>query len=325
MVADLGLENDVSTGHLRLLVRVARMYHEQGIRQPAIAAELNISQPRVSRLLREAVKRGIVRTVVVLPKSVHTELEERLRHRYGLRDVVVVDTQESTQNVLPALAAAAVDYFDATFAGGDVIGISSWSETLLATVERMQPKTSQVADRVMQLVGGVGSPEAQVHATRLVSRLADLTRARPIFVPSPGVVGNASIRDALLQDSAIRGVMSQWNDLTVVLVGIGSLEPSPLLLSSGNAVSQADQEELRALGAVGDVCLHFFDAEGRQVDSGFDQRVVGIDVDAFRSVGRRVGVAGGLRKVSAIKAAVKGGWINILITDLQVAQQLDAD
>ncbi|MFC4016225.1 sugar-binding transcriptional regulator [Nonomuraea purpurea] len=325
MVADLGLENDVSTGHLRLLVRVARMYHEQGIRQPAIAAELNISQPRVSRLLREAVKRGIVRTVVVLPKSVHTELEERLRHRYGLRDVVVVDTQESTQNVLPALASAAVDYFDATFAGGDVIGISSWSETLLATVERMQPKTSQVADRVMQLVGGVGSPEAQVHATRLVSRLADLTRARPIFVPSPGVVGNASIRDALLQDSAIRGVMSQWNDLTVVLVGIGSLEPSPLLLSSGNAVSQADQEELRALGAVGDVCLHFFDAAGRLVDSGFDQRVVGIDVDAFRSVRRRVGVAGGLRKVSAIKAAVKGGWINILITDLQVAQQLDAD
>ncbi|SEG92134.1 DNA-binding transcriptional regulator LsrR, DeoR family [Nonomuraea solani] len=321
-MAGLGLESDVSTGHLRLLVRVARMYHEQGIRQPAIAAELNISQPRVSRLLREAVRRGIVRTVVVLPKSVHTELEDRLRQRYGLRDVVVVDIPESTHDVLPALASAAADYFDATFAGGDVVGISSWSETLLATVERMQPKTSQVADRVIQLVGGVGSPEAQVHATRLVGRLADLTRARPIFVPSPGVVGNATIRDALLQDSAIRDVMAQWNDLTVVLIGIGSLEPSPLLLSSGNAVGQADQEELRALGAVGDVCLHFFDTAGRLIDSGFGQRVVGIDADTFRAVGRRVGVAGGLRKLSAIRAAVEGGWVNILITDLKVAQRL---
>ncbi|MEV0388470.1 sugar-binding transcriptional regulator [Nonomuraea sp. NPDC050643] len=319
----MGLESEVSTGHLRFLVRVARMYHEQGIRQPAIAAELNISQPRVSRLLREAVRRGIVRTVVVLPTSVHTELEDRLRHRYGLRDVVVVDTPESTLDVLPALASAAVDYFDATFAGGDVIGISSWSETLLATVERMPQKNAQVADRVIQLVGGVGSPDAQVHATRLVGRLADLTRARPIFVPSPGVVGNALIRDALLQDSAIRDVMAQWRDLTVVLVGIGSLEPSPLLLSSGNAVGQADQEELRALGAVGDVCLHFFDASGRPVDSGFGQRVVGIEADAFRAVGRRVGVAGGMRKLSAIRAAVEGGWINILITDLQVAQHLD--
>ncbi|MFD0658994.1 sugar-binding domain-containing protein [Thermocatellispora tengchongensis] len=69
----------------------------------------------------------------------------------------------------------------------------------------------------------------------------------------------------------------------------------PLLLRSGNAVSDADQAELRALGAVGDVCLHFFDAEGAPVDSAFDHRVVGIDVHTFRAVERRVAVAGGAR------------------------------
>ncbi|GAA5055299.1 DNA-binding transcriptional regulator LsrR (DeoR family) [Thermocatellispora tengchongensis] len=315
----------VPTDHLRLLARVARMYHEQGMRQPEIAATLSISQPRVSRLLKEAIALGIVRTVVVLPEGVHTELEEELQRRYGLRDAVVVDTAGATDDVIPALGAAAASYFNTTFKGGDVIGISSWSETLLAAVERMQPKSTQVADRVMQVVGGVGSPDAQVHATRLLGRLADVTRARPIFVPSAGVVGTATIRDALLQDSAVKEVMAQWRDLTVVLVGIGSLEPSPLLLRSGNAVSDADQAELRALGAVGDVCLHFFDAEGAPVDSAFDHRVVGIDVHTFRAVERRVAVAGGARKYSAIKAALKGAWINVLITDLDTATRLTTE
>ncbi|MEV1173523.1 sugar-binding transcriptional regulator [Nonomuraea sp. NPDC049784] len=313
---------DTTKDHLRLLARVARMYHEQEMRQPEIAAALNISQPRVSRLLKEAVTRGMVRTVVTLPEGVHTELEEELQRRYGLRDAVVVDVEDFQDDVIPPLASAAASYLGVTFTGGDVIGISSWSETLLATVERMPQKNSQVADRVIQLVGGVGSPEAQVHATRLVARLANLTYARPVFVPLPGVVATTTIRDALLQDPGVIDVQSQWNDLTVVLVGIGSLEPSPLLLSSGNAVSRADQEELRALGAVGDVCLHFFDAAGKPVDSGFDQRVIGIDAPTFRSVGRRVGVAGGMRKLSAIKAAIEGGWINILITDLRVARLL---
>lgn len=325
MVPSLGRGRGVSTEHLRLLARVARMYHEQSMRQPEIAAALSISQPRVSRLLKEAVTRGIVRTVVVLPDGVHTELEEELQRRYGLRDVVVVDIEDAREDAIPSLASAAAAYFDATFTGGDVIGISSWSETLLATVERMQPKNTQVADRVMQLVGGVGSPEAQVHATRLIGRLADITRARPVFVPSPGVVGTAAIRDALLEDPGVVDVMAQWRELTLVLVGIGSLEPSPLLLSSGNAVKQADQEELRSLGAVGDVCLHFFDAKGSAVDSAFDRRVVGIDVGAFRAVERRVAVAGGLRKYSAIKAALDGGWVNVLITDLHVAERLRAE
>ncbi|MEV0620100.1 sugar-binding transcriptional regulator [Nonomuraea sp. NPDC050404] len=325
MVQDPAGRRDTTKDHLRLLARVARMYHEQELRQPEIAAVLNISQPRVSRLLKEAVTRGMVRTVVTLPEGVHTELEEALQRRYNLRDVVVVDVEQFTDDVIPSLASAAAGYLGVTFTGGDVVGISSWSETLLATVERMPQKNAQVADRVMQLVGGVGSPEAQVHATRLVARLANLTNSRPIFVPLPGVVASTAIRDALLQEPTVIDVRNQWNDLTVVLVGIGSLDPSPLLLSSGNAVSQADQEELRALGAVGDVCLHFFDAAGKPIDSGFDQRVIGIDAPTFRAVPRRVGVAGGLRKAPAIKAAVEGGWVNILITDLHVARRLNAD
>ena len=79
---------------------------------------------------------------------------------------------------------------------------------------------------------------------------------------------------------------------------------------------------LRGLGAVGDICLRFFDADGRHVDSDLDGRVIGIEPDVLLAVPRRIGVAGGQRKHSAIRAAVLGGWVNVLVTDVETADAL---
>ncbi|MEV4799340.1 sugar-binding transcriptional regulator [Nonomuraea sp. NPDC049421] len=314
MVRDSDGVGDVSKDHLRLLARVARMYHEQGIRQPEIAAALHLSQPRVSRLLKEAVTRGLVRTVVTLPEGVHTELEEELQRRYALRDAVVVDVEDYQDDVVPSLATAAAAYLDVTFTGGDVIGLAAWSQTLQAVVQRLPQKNVQVADRVIQLVGGLGSAGDQVRATRLIARLADLTNAHPVFVPLPGLVATPATREALLQDPDLAEVQAQWREVTVALVGIGEPASAP--------VREADRDELRAVGGVGEVCLHFFDATGKPVASDLDRRVIGVDTASFGAVGRRVAVAGGLRKLPAIRAALEGGWVNILVTDLRVARRL---
>jgi DNA-binding transcriptional regulator LsrR (DeoR family) len=116
--------------------------------------------------------------------------------------------------------------------------------------------------------------------------------------------------------------MDLWPRLTMVLVGIGSLEPSPLLRESGNALPDADQDLLRALGAVGDICLRFFDADGRALRSAVDDRVIGISAEGLRDVPRRIAAAGGARKHAAILAALRGGWVNVLITDVDEAQRL---
>ncbi len=310
---------------LRLLTKVARLYHEKGVRQPEIANQLNLSQARVSRLLKEAAERGIIRTVVVPPPGVHADIEEHLAEKFALRDVVVVDVEGDGFYVTSALGSGAAAYLDSTLIGRDVIGVSSWSSTLLAAVEVMRPKRTQVADRVVQLMGGVGSPEVQVQATRLTGRLAEVTGASPVFVPSPGLVGSTDLQQALMADPGVQAVQEQWSHVTVSLVGIGTLEPSPLLRRSGNSLSENEQDELRRSGAVGDVCLRYFDSHGASVESSFDQRVIGIGREGLMRVPRRVGVAGGTEKTQAIRAAVQGGWINILITDLGVAKALAAD
>ncbi len=310
---------------MRLMAKVARLYHERGLRQAEIAAELHISQPRVSRLLKRAAEVGIVRTTVNLPAGVHTDLEEALEQRFGLAEAVVADAGGSEDFVLSALGSAAAVYLETTLTGGDTVGISSWSETLLAAVQAMRPVRAPVVDTVVQVVGGVGEPRVQMEATRLIGLFAAGTGASPVFMPAPGLLGTATARDSLVADPTVSAVMGIWAHLTMVLVGIGSLEPSPLLRASGNALADPDQDLLREVGAVGDVCLRFFDEYGKPVHSAVDDRIIGIGADQLRRIPRRVGVAGGARKHSAIRAALLGGWINVLVTDADEAHRLIDD
>ncbi len=311
-----------SDSQVRLMTKVAHLYYDRGIRQAVIAETLHLSQARVSRLLKRAGETGIVRTAVVVAAGVHTDLEEALEQRYALREAVVVDADGDEEDVLAALGSVGAGYLEATLTGGERLGISSWSATLLAAADRMRPFRVPGADSVMQLVGGVGVAAVQAKANRLLDNLAQLIGASPTFVPAPGLVGSADVRAGLLQDPAMETIGAEWQLLTMALVGIGSLQPSQLLLDSGNAGGPAEQQMLRAAGAVGDVCNRFFDAAGVLVPSELDRRVVGIDPAGYRAIPYRVGIAGGSRKHAAIRAALLGDWVNVLITDVGTATAL---
>ncbi|MFC8181736.1 sugar-binding transcriptional regulator [Rhodococcus sp. NPDC057297] len=310
----------------RLMVKIARMYHERGLKQAEIAHELHITQARVSRLLRRAVQSGVVSTVVVSPPGVHTELEEKLENRFGLAEAVVVDTMSSDErDVAQNLGAAAAGYLESTLLGNEVVGISSWSANLLATATFMRSASNPVVTDVVQLVGGVGDPRVQVEANRLLTTFAHATGATPIFLPAPGLLGSAAAQRSLMSDPAVENVSKRWSELTTALVGIGALEPSPLLASSGNGIAVEDQKTLRALGAVGDICLRFFDKDGVLVAPEMDERVIGIRPDQLLAVPRRIAVAGGTRKLGALRGVLLGGWVTVLITDLAAAQELCND
>ena len=134
-----GMTRAPTDGQLRLITKVARMYHERGVRQVDIAETLHLSQARVSRLLKRAAELGIVRTVVAVAPGVHTEVEEALEEAYGLAEAVVVDVEGTDEEIIAGLGSAGATYLETTLTGGERIGISSWSQTLLAVVDRMRP------------------------------------------------------------------------------------------------------------------------------------------------------------------------------------------
>lgn len=313
----------LTPGQLGLVVKAARMYHEQGLSQAEIAEHLDVSQSRVSRWLTEAVRAGIVRTIVVPPPGTESDLEEAVAAKYGLKAVVIADVGSPDEAaIIRGVGAAAADYLDATLTGSNRVGLSSWSATLLATVDSMAPKNTKTAESVVQVIGGVGNPAVQVRATHLADRLARVTKAVPRYLPAPGIVSSRGGRDALLEDPFVGQIAAEWSQLDTLLVGIGSIEPSPLLRESGNSLSDADLSALAAHGAVGDVCLRFFDRHGALVESDLNDRVLGISPEQLRAVDRRIGVAGGQRKHAAIRAALEGDWINVLITDKETALNL---
>jgi DNA-binding transcriptional regulator LsrR (DeoR family) len=309
------------------MVKVARLYHEHGVRQPEIARRLHVSQPRVSRLLKQAEADGIVRTTVVVPEGVQTALEEQLEARFELREAMVVEVLDDTEaGITRDLGTATARYLEASLTGGDVVGISSWSSTLLAAVDamrRLPPKAG--AQRALQLFGGVGNPAAEAHAARLTQRFADLTGARPTFLLAPGIATSVDAREALTSDQFVREALDGLAEVTLALVGIGALEPSSLLQSSGNIFPERELSALGKRGAVGDICLRFFDADGNRVDSDVDRRVIGVSLEQLRNVDRCVGIAGGERKFKAIRGALRGKWVNVLITDRTTAEQLLAE
>ncbi len=114
--------------------------------------------------------------------------------------------------------------------------------------------------RVVQVLGGLGNPSAEAHANHLVTRLARLVNGEPCFLPAPGVVGAASSVNVLLKDPYVKQTTSLFSKLTIALVGIGSIEPSSLVASSGNVFSAQELQEIRSRGAVGDICLRFYDS-----------------------------------------------------------------
>ncbi|MGC5172779.1 sugar-binding transcriptional regulator [Microbacterium sp. DT81.1] len=311
-------------GHVRLLTKVARMYHERGVRQADIAAALSISQAKVSRLLKRAEALGIVRTTVTVAPGVYSELEETLEAKYGIAEAVVVDVdpEADERELLAAIGAGAAAYLEATLSGTDRIGVSSWSQTVLAMVDRMRPFTARGAVEVVQLLGGVGAPEAQSHSNRILGELARMLGAEPVYVQAPGIVAGSAIRDSLLADPSMQEVTRHWRELSMAIMGIGSIEPSNVLAESGNAFSPAERAAMIEAGAVGDICHRIYSADGSLVRGEFDDRIIAIPVEDLLRIPRRVGIAGGEHKLEAIHGALSGGWVTALVTDLGTAEQL---
>jgi len=306
------------------MTRVARLYYQQDMRQSRIADRLHLSQATVSRLLRRAEREGIVRITVSVPMGVYAELEDALISQYGLQNAVVADcvNHDDEGEILRNIGAAAAYYLESTVEQGECIGISSWSATLLAMVDAMHPLPRPIGAQVVQILGGVGNPAAEAHANHLITRLAALLRGEAEFLPALGVVGSADAVQVLLKEPFVRETMALFDHVSMALVGIGSLEPSKLLASSGNVFSNEELEMLRSRGAVGDICVRFFDTKGKPVLTPLDDRVISMSLEQLKRVKRSVGVAGGKRKHEAIRGALLGGLINVLITDRFTAEVL---
>ena len=321
----MGRGDTADVDQLRLVTKVARLYHVRGLRQVAIADRLYLSQPRVSRLLAQAEDLGIVRNLVAVPAELNHDLEEGLRHAYGLADAHVIDAVAGNDEELAVdLGIVAAPYLAAAFAAPDVrtIGFMPWSRTLRHAVEVMRPMRP-VAGRIVEMLGDLGAPTLQQDVAHLTQWLAKLAGADPAFLRVPGVVASPAIREALLLgDPHARETMRLLDTLDLALLSVGPCEVVPPLRAGDNYFTDEQFDLARRAGAVGQICLRFLGADGTAVPTPLDDLVVGVTVEQLRRVPNRWAVAGGKAKYAVLQAALVGRWIDCLITDRATAAHL---
>ena len=314
------------TDYDRLLVKVARMYYEQDLTQSEISQRLRLSRQKVQRLLGEARDLGIVQISIRPIMGLFDELERGIEARYGLREVVVVETSTygDQETVTNQVGQGAADYLRRIVQPHDRIVIS-WGSTLLGMVNALDAASGRAGltgVSVIQGLGGLGDPTHEAHAADLTRRLARILGGQAILLPAPGVAGTPSAAQALREDPFVRHALGEAARANLAFMSIGAPRRDSLLVQGGSIVTWPELEAVCRQGAVGDINLRLFDSSGRLVPSELDERVIGLTLEEVEAIDTVVGVAGGAAKTRAVHAALTGNLVDVLITDDVTAQGL---
>ena len=313
----------IAESKTHLMVKVAKQYFERGMTQQEIATSLRISRSTVSRLLSRARDEGIVQIAIDVPPGIYPELEKSLEQYYDLVEVIVIETHnyDSPASAALELGQAAAGYLERTVQKNDIIGFA-WGETMKNMVNAMQPQKIPNI-KVFQMNGGLTPQMTDIHGTSLTHNLATRLGGDAYMLQAPGVVDNPQTQQTFMADTNVHQVFDLANDATMAFFGIGTIAEDTLWGRAG-LLTEEVTAELETLGAVGDIMSRYYDENGNRVNSSLCQRVVGIPIEQLLGINRRIGVAGGSEKFKAILGALRGGYINVLITDHITAQKLES-
>lgn len=309
--------NNLNEATRALYTRVAFYYYERGMTQEQIAKSLQMSRQRVNRILGECRDLGIVEIRIHQGDANYLALETMLEEKYALKAVRVAPGV-TPENIYTELGLHAGRYLTEVLRDGDVIGFSR-GKSLSAMVTQM-PAIAQKNLTAVQLMGGWNDREKNVSGDDIVHRFTERVPARMVILYAPVVVQDRGLHDTITREPYFLDAYKVIQDCTVAVLGIGQVGVSHLLpMMQGGKMSDFLPED-----AVGEVCARFFDVQGRPVETEYDGRIVAVEREDLMRVPLRVGIAGDLSKLPAILGAVRGGYVNALVTDAETAMALNA-
>ena len=208
-----------SISELRLLTKVSSMYYDDGLKQEEIVDRLHLSKSKVSRLLQRARDEGIVKTYVISPPGIFSEIESRLESKYRINEVIITDVREPNRSDVLSrdLGIAAAGYFSRVIEENDVVGIA-WGYTINGMVGALEPR-SYPNVKIVQLTGGIGKPESENYATELCHKMARTLSCKLALLPAPGVVKDRQMREVFMADNQIQQVFNLFSKISLAFVG----------------------------------------------------------------------------------------------------------
>ncbi|GGD85774.1 sugar-binding transcriptional regulator [Paenibacillus nasutitermitis] len=313
--------SEMNHERFRLLVKICRLYYEDGLNQQEIAKRLGISRPHVSRMLTAAKNEGIVRISINNPFSTEQELERTLIETFGIHDALIVDSPEARGDKLyEQLGRTSAALLESVLKDGDIVGVMA-GRTVASVADEIY--FAREGLQFVPLVGGWGSAGAAWHASSNTMTFASKLKAKYWLMHAPAVVASEATGALLRQEPEIGKVLDLAQRSRVAIVSIGEAGEQATMVTSGS-FSAEDMAQLRAQGAAANLCGSFLDGDGQEMVYPGSGRFIGLSAGELRGIPNVIAVAGGLSKVEAITAVLRGRWIDILVTDAATAKAVMA-
>ncbi len=324
MIEKPGDEKHASSGRdADLITRIAWLYYHEKKTQHDIGKQLNLSRPKVQRMLERARDLEVVRFQITHPQFNLLSAEQRLHQRLGLRDAVVVPTESVDQEVLRrSFARASAEYLERVLRRDGKITLGfGWGNTTAHLADYFDPHGNTANTSVVSLIGNLMVNVAMnpyITAERIARRLG-----APFYnIWAPAIAQSKERAQVFRSEPWIDETIRRAGKSDIAVISIGEVSESASLFEMG-FLSPDDLARLRKKGAVADILSRFIDKNGDVVDDEIHDRVIGISLDVLKLPETLViAVAGGMSKFDAIRAAVVGGFVDVLITDETTADRL---
>lgn len=294
-----------------LMVKISWYYYMEEMTQQAIADRLGISRMRVIKLLEKARQTGVIQFHISSSFDKRHSLEAALMEKYHLKDCYAVPTNPDSSGVNDTIAKAASIYIGNHITDNCYINFG-YGDTSSRTIAYLA-RNLETSASFVSLTGGV--------SYYLPSSGSNIFNAKLYLIPSPLIMSSTEMAAAIRQESSIKEVSDMIRLASMTIVGIGAMDDDATIVKS-SILSHNDFLLLNMKGAVGDIICHFIDKDGNLVDTEIDSRLVSVPLSTLNQLENVIGVAAGTHKVSAIAAALKGGYLDILITDERTAEML---
>jgi len=299
--------------------RAGWLYFVAGNTQDEIAQKLNVSRPTAQRLVSLALSERLITFRLDHPIAACMEIAAQLTNRFDLLFCDVVPSDPASDSTALGIAESAAGFLEQKLGAKDPIIVAiGTGRTLRAAVELM-PRMICHQHKLVSLVGHI-SMQGSASFFDVLARLSDLSQAPHYPMPLPVIVRFPEEREQLQRLEPVLRVLDLAQNADVTLVGIGRMDEQAQLQADG-FMSAGELDEMRRLGAVGEVTGWAFDAGGKIIRGGTNDRVTSAprDIPPKRLV---VGVAQGIGKILPIRAALRGGIINGLITNEMTARSV---
>ena len=299
-----------------LLLQIAHMYYGLGMTQEKIAKHLFFSRSRISHLLTEAEKCGIVTFELRKQVSQDRALSDFLCEQFHLQNAFVEDGVFFTENEHhESICKTAAEYLCSQLDDKTVLNISR-GRTAYGIVHNMKAGAPIPTMCVVQTEGMLLMDDPYLDQMDFVRRIAEIFSCQCEHLMLPYMFDTPELKQVMVSQPFNQIKLTRQNDINLICSSISSLQ------QWRRHIRDEEYDWLVSHGAVGSIQGNFYDIQGNFLDAPLQRRCVIPPVSIFQNADQLICVCIGNYKESALLGMLRTGLVSTLVTSAQLVQQI---